>query len=157
MDSNNETMAAIEGATYAPSLSNITVGRDDALFSAIERIFVIINGYTNGGKVLLCVHTVVNQTMHPLRQGLNSMLRGDGSALNVLTGVPTIATDYSPLWDVNLGEWTPLAIENGYRTRLLEEFQLLGFVVRGHLTGPSGTQFGATGIIINCPVAYRVI
>ena len=50
---------------------------------------------------------------NPQRQGLNSAVMGEGSPLNVFGGIPTIATDYSPLWDANLGEWTPEAIEMG--------------------------------------------
>ena len=120
--------------------------------SAVERIFVVTNGFTNGdlGKSA----TIKN---HPGRNGLNSALRGDGGPLNVLGGIPTIATDYSPLWDVNLGTWTPEAVRDGYRTRWLEEFQILGFAERGLVTGPSGEAFGSTGIIVNCPIVFRFL
>ena len=64
---------------------------------------------------------------NPQRQGLNSALLGEGRGpLNVLGGIPTVATDYSPLWDVNLGQWTQEAIDKGYRSRVTEEFQILG-------------------------------
>ncbi len=64
-------------------------------------------------------------------QGFNSALRGEGDPLNVLGGIPTVATDYSPIWDVNIGEWTPYAIRAGYRTRMFDEFQYLGEFVCG--------------------------
>ena len=78
-------------------------------------------------------------------------------ALNILGGIPTVATDYSPLWDLNVGEWTADAIAQGYRSRLTGEFDVLGFVQRGWITGPGGAQFGSTGFIVNCPIVFRFL
>jgi hypothetical protein len=137
-------VAALEGATFAPGLRDITVGRDDSAFSAVERIFVTANGPTGAEN--------------PQRQGLNSALLGEGPGpLNVLGGIPTIATDYSPLWDVNLGEWTQEAIDKGYRSRVTEEFQILGLVQDGWITGPGGSDYGSIGVIVNCPIAWRFL
>ena len=127
----------------APALADIGVGRDDSAFSAVERIFAFANGPTGTGN--------------PQRQGFNSALSGEGSPLNVLGGIPTVATDYSPLWDLNLGVWTQEAIDNGYRSRPTEEFAILGFVQQGWLTGPDGSDFGSTGIIVNCPIVWRFL
>jgi hypothetical protein len=135
--------AAAEQATLAPKLANITTGRDDSAFSAVERIFVFANGPTGPNN--------------PQRQGLNSALMGEGSPLNVLGGIPTIATDYSPLWDINLGVWTQEAIDNGYRSRLTEEFAILGFVEDGWITGPGGAEYGSVGMIVNCPIVFRFL
>ena len=139
--------AALEGATVAPGLVDVRVGGDDGAFSAVERIFLFVNGPQNlqPGKV------------NPQRQGLNSAIIDGASPLNVLGGIPTIATDYSPLWDVNLGEWTADAISKGYRSRLNEEFQILGMAQRGFLTGPGGTKYGSVGIIVNCPIVQRLL
>ena len=144
--------AALESATFAPGLQDVEVGGDDSFASAVERIFVVTNGFTNGD--LGSQATIKN---HPGRNGLNSAIRGDGSPLNVLGGIPTIATDYSPLWDLNLGTWTDEAVEDGFRTRWLEEFQILGFAERGLVTAPDGGPFGSTGIIVNCPIAFRFL
>jgi hypothetical protein len=135
--------AALERATLAPKLVNITTGRDDSAFSAVERIFVFANGPTGQGN--------------PQRQGLNSALMGEGSPLNVLGGIPTIATDYSPLWDINLGVWTEEAIDNGYRSRLTEEFAILGFVEQGWITGLGGGEYGSVGMVVNCPIVFRFL
>ncbi len=135
--------AALEGATYAPALGSIPVGGDDSAFSGVERIFVFTNGPTG--------------VDNPQRQGLNSALLDNRSPLNVFGGIPTVANDYSPLWDMNLGEWTNASIENGYRSRLTEEFQILGFVQDGYITGPGGAPYGSVGIIVNCPIAYRFL
>ena len=75
----------------------------------------------------------------------------------MIGGLPTVALDYSPLWDLNLGQWTPSAIQRGFRSRLIDEFQLLNFVRLGHLTGPGGQRFGSTGIVVNCPIVHRFL
>ena len=95
---------------------------------------------------------------NPQRQGLNTALLGEGRGpLNVLGGIPTVATDYSPLWDVNLGEWTQEAIDNGYRSRVTEEFQILGLVQQGWITGPGGAPYGSIGVVVNCPIVWRFL
>ena len=142
-DSNVDVAAAMEGATLAPGMADIIIGRDDSAFSAVERIFAFANGPTGNDN--------------PHRQGFNSALQGEGSPLNVLGGIPTIATDYSPLWDLNLGVWTDEALEKGYDARLIEEFQILGFVELGWITGPGGEDYGSTGIIVNCPIVFRFL
>ena len=73
----------------------------------------------------------------------------------MLGGIPTVATDYSPLWDMNLYQWTQQSIANSYRSRLTEEFQILSFAERGFITGPDGAKFGSIGAIINCPIVHR--
>ncbi len=139
--------AALEGATHASGLNDIKVGSDDSAFSAVERIFAIVNGPINH----------VAGEINPQRQGFDSALKGDGGPLNVLGGIPTIATDYSPLWDLNVGEWTQRAIDNDYRSRVREEFEILGYVRAGHLTAPGGAPFGSSGFIVNCPIAFRFL
>jgi hypothetical protein len=139
--------ASLEGATFAPGLRDVAVGRDDSLFSGVERLFTFINGPTN----------VVDGQINPQRQGLESAILGQGEALNVIGGIPTVATDYSPLWDLNVGEWTSDAIQKGYRSRMTEEFNILGFVSRGFITGPGGTPYGSTGFIVNCPIVHRFL
>ena len=143
MEASVPLAAALESATLAPKLANIRTGQDDSAFSAVERIFVFANGPTGQDN--------------PQRQGLNSALMGEGSPLNVLGGIPTVATDYSPLWDINLGMWTQEAIDNGYRSRLTEEFAILGFVEEGWITGPGGAPYGSVGMIVNCPIVFRFL
>ena len=142
-DSNNPLAAAMEDVTFAPRLGFIQTGHDDSAFSAVERIFAFVNGPT--GKD------------NPQRQGFNSALIDGLMPLNVLGGIPTIATDYSPIWDLNIGQWTQKAIDNGYRSRMLDEFTILGFVEKGWITGPMGSPFGSSGIVVDCPIIYRFL
>ena len=143
LDSNDALAAAFEEVTLAPGLKDLQVGGDDGAFSPVERLFAAVNGPTGRGN--------------PQRQGFNSALgdAGVSGPLNVLGGIPTVATDYSPLWDLNVYAWTKAAIDAGYRARNIEEFQILGLAERGFITGPSDAKFGSSGIIVNCPIVYR--
>jgi hypothetical protein len=142
-DTNNRLTATLEGATYAPGLESIQGGGDDSLFSPVERIFVFVNGHTGKDD--------------PQRQGLNSALSDGASPLNVLGGIPTVATDYSPIWDINPAVWTQRAVELGYRSRMTEEFAILGMVQKGWITGLNGNKFGSVGFVVNCPIVYRFL
>jgi len=142
-ESNDPMVAALEDATLAPGLNDLTVGHDDGAFSAVERIFITTNGQTGPDN--------------PQRQGLDSALADKASPLNVFGGIPTVATDYSPLWDANIGTWTDVAIAKGYRARVRDEFEMLGLVNQGWITGPAGKAYRSTGIIIDCAVAMRLL
>ena len=143
-DASDPLAAALESSTLAPALANIQVGFDDGAFSAVERLFAFVNGPTGSDN--------------PQRQGLNSVLSGDAAdPLNVFGGVPTIALDYSPLWDLNLGAWTEESVDNDYRSRMIDEFQILAMAEGGFITGPDGAEYGSTGIIVNCPIVMRLL
>ncbi len=148
-EASDPMVAALDNGTYAPALGDVRTGADDGAFSAVERLFPIVNGPTGADN--------------PQRQGLNSALSDVGvdgkplPPLHVIGGLPTLALDYSPLWDLNLGVWTKDAIEKDYRSRLIDEFQLLAFVQGGWLTGPDGKPFGSTGIVVNCPIIMRFL
>lgn len=140
-EASSALVAALEESTLAPGLRDIEVGNDDSAFSAVERIFVAINGQRGCDN--------------PQRQGIESALMDGRRPLNVLGGIPTVATDYSPLWDLNAYQWTQQAIDKGYRSRLTEEFEILSFAQRGFITGIDGAPFGSQGTIINCPIVHR--
>lgn len=142
-EASDAMVAALDKGTFTPALGDITTGRDDSAFSAIERLFVTANGPTGADN--------------PQRQGLGSALLDGLPPLHVVGGLPTIALDYSPLWDLNLGVWTPEAIELGYRARVIDEFQVLALVRDGWITGPDGAPYGSTGIVVNCPIVARFL
>ena len=138
-----ELVAAMEGATLAPGLGDIATGVDDSAFSAVERIFVFLNG--------------ARGCDNPQRQGLEAALTDGGAPINVLGGIPSLSTDYSPLWDLNLGEWTAAARSKNFGARMIDEFQTLAMVDAGLLTGPGGSKYGSVGIIINCSMVFRFL
>ncbi|GGR24036.1 hypothetical protein [Deinococcus ruber] len=143
LDANQGLPAAFEEVTVAPGLNDLPRGGDDGAFSPVERLFAAVNGPTGKGN--------------PQRQGFNSALGDPGVSgpLNVLGGIPTVATDYSPIWDLNVYAWTKASIDAGYRARNIEEFQILGLAERGFITGPGGGKFGSSGFVVNCPIVYR--
>src|SRR5712672_3151081 len=102
-ESSDPTVSAIEGNTFAPRLRRIETGVDDISRSAVERIFIATNGETKGG------------CQNPQRQGLGAALLDGHRPNNTFGGIPTTATDYSPVWDANVYAWTEEAIEKGYR------------------------------------------
>jgi hypothetical protein len=53
--------------------------------------------------------------------------------------------------------WTQRAIELGYRSRMTEEFAILGMAQKGCVTGLNGQRFGTVGFIVNCPIVYRFL
>ncbi|BDE08027.1 hypothetical protein WPS_33030 [Vulcanimicrobium alpinum] len=148
--------AAVERATYVPLLGHAAFANgDDNLGSARERIFVFLNGQT--GKD------------NPEAQGLQYVAK-DGNldrdatlensatlatSLNVQGDFPSLddprhANAYSPLWDVQLGEWTKAAIAEHKNVRQTDENEILNLVGRNALTGPGGAAYGSV-FVVNCP------
>ena len=143
-ESSDPTVSAIEGNTFAPRLRKIETGVDDIKRSAVERIFIATNGATEGG------------CQNPQRQGLGAALLDGHRPNNTFGGIPTTATDYSPVWDANVYEWTADAISKGYRGLLTEEFRILKMARDGYITGPNGAPYGSFGPVIVCGVAARL-
>jgi hypothetical protein len=143
-ESSDPTVSAIEGNTFAPRMRRLEVGVDDIARSAVERIFIATNGASDGG------------CDNPQRQGLSAALLDGHRPNNTFGGIPTTATDYSPVWDANLYEWTDDAIRKGYRGLLTEEFRILKLARDGYITGPNGAPFGSAGPVIVCGVAARL-
>lgn len=142
LDASDRTVAGIEANTYAPRLGNLVTGRDDTFSSGVERIFIAVNG--------------ASDCANPQRQGLDAAITDGYRPNNMFGGVPFIANDYSPMWNGQLFMWTEDAINKGYRSQLREEFQLLTYAQDGLVTGPSGTPFGDSGFVINCPPVQRL-
>ena len=64
LDASAAVPAALEGVTHSTALADVKVGGDDSLFSAVERIFITTNGYTNAEDL----PASSNLTSHPSRQ-----------------------------------------------------------------------------------------
>lgn len=155
-DSSSPLAATYERTTYVPLLSGVPFqGGDDFIGSARERIFVFANGQTglhnpqaqgennaglNGGSLDANVHTVSRLT-DPFN------VQGDWPTLLS----PRHSSAYSPLWDVQLGQWTRKALSGHLDTRQTDENQILNLAVKGLITGPGGAPYGSVGIVVNCP------
>lgn len=148
-------VAALEGGTHAPNLSEAPAAGDRDLESAArEPIFPVVNGPIGEDN--------------PERQGLRSAVAGEGGPLNVtrseqVCADPDDPTDcslfYSPLWDVHPIVWTEEAIEADRRRRLTDHEEIIELVLEGDLDsaadGPVNTLLGnvrAADAAVNCPI-----
>lgn len=137
-DASDCGVAALEGVTCAPALAAApAAGDDDPNTSARAGLIAFVNGRTGASN--------------PNRQGLNSALLDGLSPLNVLRWKPRM-TRYSPLWDVHLAQWTPLAFASNQVVRRTDFGAVLGDVGQRLVSGPGGAAFGPSGVVVNCPV-----
>ena len=135
-DASVPDVAALEGATFAPSLNAAPgLGSNDPKKSARSPIAPFVNGQTG--------------VDNPNRQGLNSALLGEGDPLNVTDSAPH-NDKYSPLWDVHPAVWTDAAIAAGVRSLQTKFEDIEHLAQEGYISGPGGS-FGAAGFIVNCP------
>ncbi|MBA2521758.1 MAG: hypothetical protein H0V25_00350, partial [Solirubrobacterales bacterium] len=165
-EASDAAAATIERATFVPALQKAPfLGGDDFLGAARERIFIFANGQTGRDN--------------PQAQGLNHVIQDgfgyqdasltnkllldalsnhSGDSLNVLGDFPSLADPrhanaYSPLWDAQVGQWSPKAIREGLDTRQDDENEIINLARQRPdlLTGPMGARYGAGGFVINCP------
>lgn len=142
-ESNDQTVATLETATYTPALKALTFSLEDSSpGESAERIIVVVNGATG--------------VDNPQRQGLYSALKDGRGPLNVLGGIPTINLDYSPMWRVFPAVWTGEAIQKGYRARISSAPDAGDLAARGLIRSLDGGPLRPVGIVVNCPVVYRL-
>jgi hypothetical protein len=170
-DAGQPLTAVLERSVYVPALNNAaTNGGDDFLGSARERLFGFINGQTGAqnpnaqGFVHLTKDGFASQDASAGNHALINALRRGGDLLNVFGDFPTLkdprhADAYSPLWDAQLGLWTPKAVKEGLNTRQIDENVVFNLADQRPdlLTGvnPATGQpapYGADGVDINCAV-----
>lgn len=141
-EASDEMVAAMERATYTPSLA-AAIGTP-----ALSGILAIVNGETDRAS--------------PDRQGLRSALLSDLAPLNVLQHAPDPTgqnPEYSPLWNLYVATWSASAISTNQREKIFTFAEASAFVRRGLLrsngTGAPNPEFGAlqaAGPLINCPL-----
>ena len=170
-DAGQPLTAVLERSVYVPALNNASFnGGDDFLGSARERLFGFINGQTGAtnpqaqGFVHLIKDGFAAQDASAGNTALINALRNGGDFLNVFGDFPTLkdprhADAYSPLWDAQLGLWTPKAVKAGLNTRQIDENVVFNLADQRPdlLTGvnPATGQpapYGADGVDINCAV-----
>jgi hypothetical protein len=118
-DAGQPLTAVLERSTYVPALNDAAFnGGDDFLGSARERLFGFINGQTGvnnaqaQGFQHLAKDGMVGQDASLADTAFINALRYGGDLLNVFGDFPTLSDPrhsqaYSPLWDAQLGLWTP--------------------------------------------------
>ena len=170
-DAGQPLTAVLERSTYVPALNDASYnGGDDFLGSARERLFGFINGQTGQnnpqaqGFQHLALDGHASQDASLQNTGLINALRHGGDLLNVFGDFPTLtdprhADAYSPLWDAQLGLWTPKAIKQGLDKRQIDENTVLNLAATRPdlLTGVDTATgqpmpYGSVGVDINCAV-----
>jgi hypothetical protein len=170
-DAGQPLTAVLERSTYVPALNDASFnGGDDFLGSARERLFGFINGQTGmnnpqaQGFQHLAKDGMVGQDASLADTAFINALRNGGDLLNVFGDFPTLtdprhAQAYSPLWDAQLGLWTPKAVAAGLNKRQIDEVQIFNLAATRPdlLTGynPATGQpepYGSVGVDINCAV-----
>jgi len=131
-DANSEKSATLEASTFAPAESEILQS------GATQIIYTIVNGKMGQND--------------PERQGLNSALKDEGPSLDILADFKEISPGYSPMWDVQLAEWTKEAIEKNQRKLITDGDDLLAKSEAGLLISPGGGPVRTIGNLVNCPV-----
>jgi len=165
-ESSDAATATLERATFVPLLAKTPfTGGDDFAGSVRERIFPFVNGQTGTdnpqaqGLAHLIRDGHASEDASLSNQGLIRALINGGDSLNVQGDFPTLTEQhrkfaYSPLWEANFGQWTDKAVKLGLNRRRTDEFQILNLAKNRPdlLTGPMGTPYGSTNVLINCPV-----
>jgi len=170
-DAGQPLTAVLERSVYVPALNTAAFnGGDDFLGSARERLFGFINGQTGAhnpnaqGFVHLIKDGFAADDASAGNTAMINALRHGGDLLNVFGDFPTLtdprhADAYSPLWDAQLGLWTPKAVKEGLNTRQIDENVVFNLADQRPdlLTGvnPATGQpapYGSVGVDINCAV-----
>jgi hypothetical protein len=170
-DAGQPLTAVLERSTYVPALNNAAFnGGDDFLGSARERLFGFINGQTGAenrqaqGFVHLIKDGHAAEDASAGNTALINALRHGGDLLNVFGDFPTLkdprhAQAYSPLWDAQLGLWTPKAVKEGLNTRQIDENVVFNLAATRPdlLTGVNPATgkpapYGSVGVDIDCAV-----
>ena len=170
-DAGQPLTAVLERSTYVPVLNDVSFnGGDDFLGSARERLFGFINGQTGihnpqaQGFQHFTLDGNVGENASQENAKFINTLRAGGDVLNVFGDFPTLSSPrhsaaYSPLWDAQLGLWTPKAIAEGKVKREIDENTVLNLAAEHPdlLTGVNPATgepqpYGSVGVDINCAV-----
>ena len=168
-DAGQPLTAVLERSTYVPALNDASFnGGDDFLGSARERLFGFINGQTGvnnpqaQGFQHLALDGMAGKDASLGDTAFINALRFGGDLLNVFGDFPTLADPrhadaYSPLWDAQLGLWTPKAVQERLNKRQIDENVVFNLADQRPdlLTGvnPATGQpqpYGSAGVDINC-------
>jgi len=156
--------ATLERSTFAPVLG-FTPSPDQGLDPESSRaaLFNFLNGQTGpASPPAQGIPHVLVDGMAPLDTGpqnpeLSEALRQGGDFHAVLDVFPTfedreLAELYTPLWDVQFGQWREEAVAADLNTAQTDGNQIRQLAVQGLLTSPGGAPLASNREVVNCPV-----
>ncbi|MBA3330541.1 MAG: hypothetical protein H0T39_06645 [Actinobacteria bacterium] len=159
-EASSAAVGVLDRTTFVPALGlTPTADKSRDPKSSRSAIFVMTNGRTGRTS------PPAQGSDHVIKDGLNALtfnrrntrllraLRAGGDAHNVLDSFPTVNPAlYSPIWDVNMAEWTPRAVARGQNVAQTDANRIRQLAVRGVVTSPGGTPLRSDRNILNCPV-----
>lgn len=136
-EASDSSVAAIEAATYAPRLGGMAAGM------AAADLVAFVNGPRSADDATE-------------RHGMQSAMAGEGDPLNILAALPS-ESEYAPLWNLHMARWTPRAVTDRQRERLLGFNEVRERMASGLAEGMGANgALTSTGVLVNCPVvAWR--
>ncbi len=155
--------AVIERSDFTPGLSLSPFANGEGLpGSARAEIFTFTNARTGVSSppaqglthVIVDGHNVEDENLQ--NTAAQEALRRGGDAHNVFSVFPTLrdpalARRYSPLWDLQIGVWSPAAVAQGLNVAQTDANVIRRLAIRGLVTSPGGTPLAPAGIVIDCP------
>ncbi|WP_125205995.1 hypothetical protein [Capsulimonas corticalis] len=163
-DDSDAGSSVIERANFAPGLNTSPSpnGGKDPSMSARAALFTFVNGQTHKASppaqglnhVIIDGHNDEDASLD--NSGLMESLRMGGDARNVLENFPTLSdpkmrAQYTPLWDVHVGEWSPQAVARELNVAQMDANQVRHLAKKGWVTAPGGSPLGSANIVVNCP------
>jgi len=169
LESSDALTSVLERSTFVPALGLSSFPNGDfepgpQTGSARSSIFAFANGDPTlqsppgqGENHLILTGGITEEANfdHP---DVLEKLRLGGDAHNVLSNFPTLsdptlAEDYSPLWDLRIGFYSPAAIQKHLnKTARTDANEILNLAAQGLITAQGGRPLRSSGIVINCPV-----
>lgn len=163
-DDSDAGSSVIERANFAPGLNTSPSpnGGKDPSKSARAALFTFVNGQAHKASppaqglnhVIIDSHNAEDASLD--NDGLMAALRIGGDVRNVLENFPTLTDpklrdQYTPLWDVHVGEWSPSAVARGLNVAQMDANQRRQLAKKGFITAPGGSPLGSANIVVNCP------
>jgi hypothetical protein len=163
-ESSDALTAVIERNTFVPglALSPFPNGSVDPT-SARAEIFTFANGLSGEvesppaqGQAHVILDGENAEEANLENEDVLEALREGGDAHNVFETFPTfedpaLAAAYSPLWDLQIGFWTPDAVAQDLNVAQTDANVIRNLAAQGLVTSQGGLPLASANIIINCP------
>jgi hypothetical protein len=155
--------AVLERGTFVPVMSGVPFPNDDEnINGSRSAIFTFTNGKRgmNDPNAQGLMHVILDNPPGNLslqNPALLESLRRLGDAHNVLGSFTTLTDKrlrdlYSPLWDLNIGEWSADAVSKGINFAQTDANTIRQLAKRGFITNPGGAKLSSANFLVNCPV-----
>lgn len=156
--------AVFERGTFVPVLSGLPFqNASEHPRGARGAIFAFANGQRGRtsppaqGLMHVIADGFAAQDAHLQNTALIEALVAGGDSHNVLDFFttlrdPALARLYTPMWDLQVGEWSPEAVASGQNVAQTDANVIRQLAVRRVVTSPGGVQLHSSNAVVNCPI-----